>query len=105
MAGRLQVDPVLLHRSADEMDRLLAAHRAAHTKAHAMISAAASGLVGDAAAALSNESPEWQGHSHYVVNESLHFRDAFDGIGYAIANADEQTAVNMLTTRLPQTGA
>lgn len=70
-----------------------------------MISAADSGLVGDAAAALKNESPEWQGHSKHVENESLHFRDAFDQIGYVFAQADEQTAVNMLTTRVPQAGA
>ncbi|MBB4856277.1 hypothetical protein HNP40_003693, partial [Mycobacteroides chelonae] len=50
--GSLQVNPELLHLSANEMDRLMAAHRAAHTKAHGLISAAMSGWVGGAASAL-----------------------------------------------------
>ncbi|MCU8693946.1 WXG100 family type VII secretion target [Mycobacteroides abscessus subsp. abscessus] len=102
MAGHLQVNPELLHRAADEMDRLQAAHRAAHTKAHGLISAAMSGWVGDAAAALGSESTEWQGQSRHIEDESSHYRDAFDRIGYAFANTEEQTAVNILQTRLPK---
>ncbi|MDM2643336.1 WXG100 family type VII secretion target [Mycobacteroides abscessus] len=104
MTGRLQVDPELLHRSANEMDRLLAAHRAAHTKAHGLISAAMSGWVGGAAAALGSASTEWQGHSKHVENESIHYRDAFDQIGYAFAGMEEQNAVNILGSR-PQAKA
>ncbi|MBN7355477.1 WXG100 family type VII secretion target [Mycobacteroides abscessus subsp. abscessus] len=100
----LQVSPELLHRSANEMDRLLAAHRAAHTKAHGLISAAMSGWVGGAASALDSESTQWQGHSRHVENESTHYRDAFDQIGYAFAGMEEQTAVNILGSR-PQAKA
>ncbi|RIU34617.1 WXG100 family type VII secretion target [Mycobacteroides abscessus] len=106
--GALQVSPELLHLSADEMDRLLAAHRAAHTKAHAAISAAISaamsGWVGGAASALDSESTQWQGHSKHVENESTHYRDAFDRIGYAFAGMEEQSAVNILGSR-PQAKA
>ncbi|BAX98833.1 hypothetical protein MSTE_03533 [Mycobacteroides stephanolepidis] len=102
--GRLEVDPESLHRSANEMDRLLAAHRAAHTKAHGQISAAMSGWVGGAASTLSSESTNWQGHSKHVENESTHYRDAFDQIGYAFAGMEEQTAVNILGNR-PQAKA
>ncbi|MBA0047715.1 WXG100 family type VII secretion target [Mycobacteroides sp. LB1] len=105
MTNHLQVNPELLHRSADEMDRLLAAHRAAHTKAHGLINAATSGWVGGAATALGSESTEWQGHSKHVENESTHYRDAFDQIGYAFATTEEQTAVSIITTRLPQAKA
>lgn len=104
MSGQLQVNPELLHRSANEMDRLLAAHRAAHTKAHGLISAAMPGWVGGAASALSSESTEWQGHSKHVENESTHYRDAFDQIGYAFATTEEQTAINILSGR-PQAKA
>nr|WP_268967614.1 WXG100 family type VII secretion target [Mycobacteroides chelonae] len=100
----MQVSPELLHRSADEMDRLVAAHRAAHTKAHGQISAAMSGWVGGAASALGTASTEWQGHSKHVENESTHYRDAFDQIGYAFAGMEEQTAVNILGSR-PQAKA
>lgn len=100
--GRLQVNPELLHLSANEMDQLMSAHRAAHTKAHGEISAAMSGWVGDAASALGSESTEWQGHSKHVENESTHYRDAFDRIGYAFASTEEQSAVNILQTRLPK---
>lgn len=102
--GALQVNPELLHRSADEMDRLLAAHRAAHTKAHGLISAAMSGWIGGAASALSSESTQWQGHSKHVENEATHYRDAFDQIGYAFAGMEEQNAVNILGSR-PQARA
>ncbi|SKI77566.1 WXG100 family type VII secretion target [Mycobacteroides abscessus subsp. massiliense] len=102
--GALQVNPELLHRSANEMDQLLAAHRAAHAKAHGQIEAAMSGWVGGAASALSGESTEWQGHSKHVENEATHYRDAFDRIGYAFAGMEEQTAVNILVSR-PQAKA
>ncbi|SHR57744.1 WXG100 family type VII secretion target [Mycobacteroides abscessus subsp. abscessus] len=100
----LQVSPELLHLSADEMDRLLAAHRAAHAKAHGQIGAAMSGWVGDAASALDSESTQWQGHSKHVENEATHYRDAFDRIGYAFAGMEEQSAVNILGSR-PQAKA
>ncbi|RIS67656.1 WXG100 family type VII secretion target [Mycobacteroides abscessus] len=100
----LQVSPELLHRSANEMDRLLAAHRAAHAKAHGLISAAMSGWVGGAASALDSESTQWRGHSKHVENESTHYRDALDQIGYAFAGMEEQTAVNILGSR-PQAKA
>ncbi|MBB4853333.1 uncharacterized protein YukE [Mycobacteroides chelonae] len=93
------MSPEQLHLSANEMDRLLAAHRAAHAKAHGLINAAMSGWVGSAASALGSESTEWQGHSKHVENESTHYRDAFDQIGYAFANTEEQTAVNILQSR------
>ncbi|ORB57682.1 WXG100 family type VII secretion target [Mycobacteroides saopaulense] len=102
--GSLQVSPELLHLSANEMDRLLSAHRAAHTKAHGLIGAAISGWVGGAASALGSQSTEWQGHSKHVENESTHYRDAFDQIGYAFAGMEEQTAVNILGNR-PQAKA
>lgn len=94
--GQLQVNPELLHRSANEMDRLISAHRAAHTKAHGLISAAMSGWVGSAASALGSESTQWRGHSKHVENEATHYRDAFDQIGYAFAGMEEQSAVNIL---------
>jgi hypothetical protein len=100
----LEVSPEQLHLSANEMDRLLAAHRAAHTKAHGMISAAMSGWVGGAVSTLSSASTDWQGHSKHVENESTHYRDAFDQIGYAFAGMEEQTAVNILGNR-PQAKA
>lgn len=84
------------------MDQLLAAHRQAHTAAHGLISSATSGWVGDAATALGSESTEWQGSSRHIANESEHYRDAFDRIGYAFASTEEQTAVNILQTRLPK---
>ncbi|RIS88261.1 WXG100 family type VII secretion target [Mycobacteroides abscessus] len=102
--GALQVSPELLHLSADEMDRLLAAHRAAHAKARSQIGAAMSGWVGSAASALDSESTQWQGHSKHVENEATHYRDAFDRIGYAFAGMEEQTAVNILGSR-PQAKA
>ncbi len=102
MTGPLRVDPALLHRAADEMDQLLAAHRQAHTSAHGLISSATSGWVGDAAAALGSESTEWQAASRHIANESEHYRDAFARIGYAFAATEEQTAVNILQTRLPK---
>lgn len=86
------------------MDRLLSAHRAAHSKAHAMIGAATSGWVGGAASALGSESTQWQGHSKHVENESTHYRDAFDQIGYAFSGMEEQSAINILGSR-PQTKA
>lgn len=98
--GALQVSPELLHRSANEMDRLLAAH----AKAHAAISTAMSGWVGGAASALDSESTQWQGHSKHVENEATHYRDAFDRIGYAFAGIEEQSAVNILGSR-PQAKA
>ncbi|WP_100451897.1 WXG100 family type VII secretion target [Mycobacteroides abscessus] len=102
--GALQVSPELLHLSADEMDQLLAAHRAADAKAHGQIRAAMSGWVGGAASALDSESTQWQGHSKYVENEATHYRDAFDRIGYAFAGMEEQSAVNILGSR-PQAKA
>lgn len=102
MTGSLQVSPELLHRAADEMDQLLAVHRAAHSRAHGLIGTAMSGWVGDAALALGSESTQWQGHSKHVANESEHYRDAFDRIGYAFSSTEEQTAVNILQTRLPK---
>ncbi|MDO3106505.1 WXG100 family type VII secretion target [Mycobacteroides abscessus] len=102
--GALQVSPELLHLSADEMDQLLAAHRAAHAKAHGQIEAAMSGWVGGAASALDSESTQWQGHSKHVENEATHYRDAFDQIGYAFAGMEEQSAVNILGSR-PQAKA
>ncbi|SKG58065.1 WXG100 family type VII secretion target [Mycobacteroides abscessus] len=102
--GALQVGPELLHLSADEMDQLLAAHRAAHAKAHGLIGAAMSGWVGGAASALDSESTQWQGHSKHVENEATHYRDVFDRIGYAFAGMEEQTAVNILGSR-PQAKA
>ncbi|CPR64505.1 WXG100 family type VII secretion target [Mycobacteroides abscessus] len=102
--GALQVSPELLHLSADEMDQLLAAHRAAHAKAHGQIRAAMSGWVGGAASALDSESTQWQGHSKHVENEATHYRDAFDRIGYAFAGMEEQSAVNILGSR-PQAKA
>ncbi|WP_255801409.1 WXG100 family type VII secretion target [Mycobacteroides abscessus] len=103
--GQLQVSPESLHVSANEMDRLLAAHRAAHTKAHGLISAAISGWVGGAASALGSESTEWQGHSKHVENESTHYRDTLDQIGYGFAGMEEQTAINILNSRPPQAKA
>lgn len=100
----LQVSPELLHLSADEMDRLLTAHRAAHAKAHSQIGAAMSGWVGGAASALDSESTQWQGHSKHVENEATHYRDVFDRIGYAFAGMEEQSAVNILGSR-PQAKA
>lgn len=97
--GALQVSPELLHLSADEMDRLLTAHRAAHAKAHGQIGAAMSGWVGGAASALDSESTQWQGHSKHVENEATHYRDVFDRIGYAFAGMEEQSAVNILGSR------
>ncbi|SKU64491.1 WXG100 family type VII secretion target [Mycobacteroides abscessus subsp. abscessus] len=102
--GALQVSPELLHLSADEMDRLLTAHRAAHAKAHGQIGAAMSGWVGGAASALDSESTQWQGHSKHVENEATHYRDVFDRIGYAFAGMEEQSAVNILGSR-PQARA
>lgn len=102
--GSLQVNPELLHLSANEMDRLLAAHRAAHTKAHGLISAAMSGWVGGAASALESEFTELQGHSKHVENETTHYRDTLDQIGYGFAGLEEQTAINILNNR-PQAKA
>ncbi|MDO3069568.1 WXG100 family type VII secretion target [Mycobacteroides abscessus subsp. bolletii] len=102
--GSLQVSPELLHRSANEVDQLLAAHRAAHARAHGQIGAAMSGWVGGAASALDSESTQWQGHSKHVENEATHYRDAFDRIRYAFAGMEEQTAVNILGSR-PQAKA
>ncbi|MGL5443932.1 MAG: WXG100 family type VII secretion target [[Mycobacterium] stephanolepidis] len=103
--GQLQVSPESLHVSANEMDRLLAAHRAAHTKAHALIDAAMSGWVGGAASALGSTATELQGHSKHVENESTHYRDTLDQIGYGFAGMEEQTAINILNSRPPQAKA
>ncbi|SIJ53049.1 Uncharacterised protein [Mycobacteroides abscessus subsp. bolletii] len=99
MAGHLQVNPELLHRAANAVDKHLRDHVDAHRAADAKITGAASGLVGAAASALSTKSTDLQAKSLHITNELTHFRDAFDTCGYAFTTTDEESKVRIFNTR------
>ncbi|WP_235659990.1 WXG100 family type VII secretion target [Mycobacteroides abscessus] len=99
MSGRLQVDPVDLLMSAEQLATLEREHTEAHSAANNTLSSAAAKWIGTSAAALQSKLGFLQQNSQHVGNELSHNSKAMRRIGTEFERTDETSAENILVTR------
>lgn len=100
MPEPLRVDPTDLFLSSNHLDAHHTRHTEVHEAAHATIESSLPGWVGSSAAALQDKLAHLQQVAAHVGNELAHHRDAFQQIGHTYQNLDEDSATNIILTRL-----
>ncbi|SHY46447.1 WXG100 family type VII secretion target [Mycobacteroides abscessus subsp. abscessus] len=99
MSGWLQVDPVDLLMSAEQLATLEREHTEAHSAANNTLKSAAAKWIGTSAAALQGKLGFLQQISSHVGNELGHNSKALRQIGTEFERTDETSAENILVTR------
>ncbi|MDT5105489.1 MAG: hypothetical protein QOI25_3002 [Mycobacterium sp.] len=99
MAESLEVDPVCLFMSADQLDMHNSEHDQVHAVANAEIASAESGWVGSSGGALRGKLALLESVSAHVSKELTHHRDAFHDIGRRYQNIDDGSASEIIRAR------
>lgn len=99
MSGRLQVDPVDLLMSSEQLATLEREHNQEHTAANNTLTSAAAQWIGTSATALQGKLGFLQQISKHVGNELGHNSKALRSIGTEFERTDENSAENILVTR------
>lgn len=97
--GRLQVNPVDLYLSSDQVATLDREYAAVRTTSHNTLESAASKWIGTSASALHAKLSFLQKISSNITSELEHNSRAFKHIAAAFENTDETSAENILRTR------
>jgi WXG100 family type VII secretion target len=99
MGGRLQVDPVDLLMSADQLATLEREHTEVHSAANNTVKSAAAQWIGTSAAALQGKLGFLEQVSAHIGDELGHNSRALRRIGTEFERTDETSAENILVTR------